>query len=215
LKFKLTLITVVLALGSMAHAQGALSNLSIGVGFEGIFPASTAGRIPGNAGPLPTSQNTTNSIGAIADARYDFGKHSAVGFAFTLNRDTEYYTNSYGTTYHVQSNNGEMIGTYIYRLPANEHFKPFAMFGGGMVRFSPNNDNNAAGIPSAVTKPAFAYGFGSDFKMSDHWGFRLQYRGLVRTSPDYKLSSSDPTNTFGTGLRSNVAEPSIQVIYHF
>jgi opacity protein-like surface antigen len=214
LKFKLTLIIVVLALASMAHAQGALSNLSIGVGFEGVFPATTAGEISIN-GPFPTSQHTTNSVGAIADARYDFGKHSAVGFAFTLNRDTEYYNNPQGTPYHVQSNNGEMIGTYIFRLPANEHVKPFAMFGGGMIRFSPNNDNNAAGIPSAVTKPAFAYGFGSDFKMSDHWGFRLQYRGLVRTSPDYKLSSSDPTNTFGTGLKSNVAEPSIQVIYHF
>jgi opacity protein-like surface antigen len=108
-----------------------------------------------------------------------------------------------------------MIGSYIFRMPANEHVKPFAMFGGGMVRFSPNNDNNAAGIPSAVTKPGFVYGFGSDFKFSDHWGFRLQYRGLVRTSPDYKLSSSDPTNTFGTGLKSNIAEPSIQLVYHF
>jgi opacity protein-like surface antigen len=215
LKFKLTLIIAVLALASMAQAQGPLSNLSIGAGFEGLFPASTAGKQPTTNGPFPTSQHTTNAVGAIVDARYDFGKHSAVGFSATLNRDTEYFTNSYETTYHVQSNNLEMIGTYIFRLPANEHVKPYALFGGGLVRFSPNNDNNTGNVPSAITKPAFVYGFGTDFKVSDHWGVRLQYRGLVRTSPDYKLATSDPQNTFGTDLKSHVAEPSIQLVYHF
>ena len=215
MKFKLTLIIVVLALASMAQAQGALSNLSIGAGFEGIFPAATTNRTVNLQGEFPTTQSTTNSVGAIGDFRYDFGKHSAVGFAFTINRNTEFFSNSYGTVYHVQTNNGEMIGSYIFRLPATERFKPYALVGGGMVRFAPNNDSNTGNQPSPNTKPAFAYGFGGDFKMSDHWGIRVQYRGLVRTSPDFKLSSSDVQNTFGTLKKSHVPEPAIEVFYHF
>jgi opacity protein-like surface antigen len=216
LKFKLTLIIVVLALASMAQAQGALSNLSIGAGFEGIFPAATYNKAPYISGSYPTTQSTTNSVGILApDVRYDFGKHSAVGVALTINRNTEYFSNQYGTTYHVQTNNGELIGTYIFRLPATEKFKPYAMVGGGMVRFAPNNDSNTGNQPSPSNKPAFAYGFGGDFKMSDHWGIRVQYRGLVRTSPDFKLSSSDVQNTFGTLKKTHVPEPAIEVFYHF
>ena len=64
-------------------------------------------------------------------------------------------------------------------------------------------------------KAAFDYGFGSDFKVNDHWSVRLQYRGLIRTDPDFKLASSDPTATFGTNLQLHVPEPSIQLVYHF
>ncbi len=208
---------VVLALASMAQAQGALSNLSIGAGFKGIFPAPTYERSQYVAGSIlyPTTQATTNSVGYIGDARYDFGKHSAVGAAVTFNRNTEFFSNQYGTVYHVQTNNLEMIGSYIFRLPSTERFKPYALIGGGMVRFGPNNDSNTGNYPSAIFKPAFAYGFGGDFKMSDHWGFRLQYRGLVHTSPDFKLSTSDVQNTFGTLKKTHVPEPAIELFYHF
>jgi len=33
----------------------------------------------------------------------------------------------------------------------------------------------------------------------------------VRAAPDFKLSSAP----FGTGLKTHVAEPSIQLVYHF
>jgi opacity protein-like surface antigen len=211
LKLKLALFTTVLAFAGMAHAQGIVSNLSIGAGFEGIFPAATFTRAQTLANfTAGGTQSSTNSIGAVADLRYDFGRHSAVGFSFTFNRNTEYFVTANVDNNHVQTNNSEMIGTYIFRLPANERVKPFALFGGGMVRFSPNNDFVTTGTPSSETKPAFAYGFGTDFKLSDHWGLRLQYRGLVRADPDFKL-----TPAFGTALRAHVPEPSIQAVYHF
>jgi opacity protein-like surface antigen len=216
LKSKLILmVVVVVALAGMAQAQGALSNVSVGVGLQGVFAGGTFDKTVYNQGSYPTTQSTTNSVGAVADARYDFGRHSAVGVAFSLNRNTEYFANSYGTVYHVQTNNGELIGTYIFRLPVNERVKPYAAFGGGVVRFDPNNDNNTGTVPSSSTKMAFAYGFGTDLKMTDHWGIRLAYRGLVRVSPNFKVNTSDPTETFGTNLKTHVAEPSIQLVYHF
>jgi opacity protein-like surface antigen len=214
LKFKLILVTI-LAFGSMAHAQSILSNLSIGAGFEGIFPAATFNKVPITSGSFPTTQSTTNSVGAVADVRYDFGKHSAVGIAATFNRNSEIFFSSFQAVTRVQSNNAEVIGSYIFRLPSNQKVKPYAMFGGGMVRFAPNNNFTTGGTPSTSMKPAFEYGFGTDLNINPRWAVRLQYRGLLRADPDFKLSSSDATSTFGTALRSHVPEPSVQLVYHF
>jgi len=214
LKLKLVFITV-LALGCMAHAQGFMSNVSIGIGAEGIFPAATITKGTSNITGFPTTQSSTNAIGGVADARYDFGRHSAIEASFTVNRNSELFFNAYQTVYRVQTNNLEMIGNYIFRLPSNERVKPYALFGGGLVRFGPNNDFNTAGTPGSQMKVAFDYGFGTDFKINDHWALRAQYRGLVRTSPDFKLTSSDPTVNFGTALKAHVPEPSLQLVYHF
>jgi opacity protein-like surface antigen len=212
LKLKLTLIAILFAFASMAYAQGPLSNLSIGVGLQGVFPAATFDKTSSNEGsPYPTVQSSSKSVGYTVDGRYNFGRHSALDLSVTWNRNTEYYGNSEGNVYHVQTNNGEGIVSYIARLPSTERLKPFALVGGGLVRFSPNDDYSVnAGSPQTTTKAAFAYGFGSDVRISDSWGIRMQYRGLLRSAPDFKIPS-----IFGTGLKSHVVEPSIQLLYHF
>jgi opacity protein-like surface antigen len=211
LKLKLILITV-LALGSLAHAQGFVSNLSIGAGFQGIFPAATSSKGSSNLSGFPNTQSTTNSIGIVADARYDFGRHSALDASVTVNRNTEVFFNGETqNTDRVQTNNLEIIGSYVFRLPSNERIKPYALFGGGMVRFMPNNDYSTGLTPSTDMKAAFAYGLGSDVKVNDRIAIRVQYRGLLRSEPDFKLSSAP----FGTALRTHVPEPSVMVVYHF
>lgn len=201
----------------MAYAQGFTSNISVGLGFEGIFPASTFTKAVTEANlENGGTQTTTESVGIVADGRYDFGRHSALGVAVTVNRNSQIFYNNDGQGItSVKSNNGELIGTYIFRLPSNERVKPYAMFGGGLIRFSPVNQGFTTATPQADTKPAFAYGFGTDIKVSDHLAVRLQYRGLLYTEPDFKLSSTDPSVAFGTGLRTHVPEPSIQLVYHF
>lgn len=218
MKLKLLLITV-LALGAMAQAQdraqGFLSNFSIGAGFEGIFPAATFTRSAAevSSGFNGSTQDTTKSVGVVGDARYEFGHHSALDFSVTFNRSTELFEQDVNQSLnHVQSNNLEMIGSYIVRLPSNERIKPYVLIGGGLVRFSPvTHAYSTEGIPSVESKPTFAYGFGTDFKLSERWAMRLQYRGLLRGEPDFKLS----TEPFGTSLKTHVVEPSIALIYHF
>ena len=213
MKSRLILITV-LALGSLAHAQGFVSKLSLGVGLQGVFPGST---FKNNEVTFASStQSATNSVGAIGDLRIDFGHHSALDLAVTVDRDSERFftSGSFGTggfLTRVQTNNAEIIGSYIFRLPSNEHVKPYFLLGGGAVRFSPNRAFTTAGVPQTDMKPAFAYGFGTDFPFGDHLALRLQYRGLVRSEPDFKLAAEP----FGTGLKTHVAEPSIQIVYHF
>ncbi len=197
----------------MAHAQGFASNLSVGAGFEGIFPAPTVNKPTTTVSGFPNTQWTTYSVGAVGDVRYDFGHHSALDFSVTVNRNTEVTFN--GATFatpRVQTNNAEFIGSYILRLPSNERVKPYFLLGGGVVRFSPNN-NFTSSVPSTDSKAAFAYGFGTDLKVSTRWAVRLQYRGLVRGDPDFKLMTA--SSPFGTGLKTHVPEPSIMIVYHF
>ncbi len=213
MKAKLILITV-MALGAMAQAQGFASHISLGVGLQGIFPASTFNNDEVNH--TSSTQSTTNSVGAIGSLRVDFGHHSALDLSVTVNRNTERFWNSGsfgsgGFLTRVQTNNAEIIASYIFRLPSSDHVKPYALIGGGAVRFSPNDAFTTAGVPQVDTKPAFAYGFGFDFPFGDHLALRLQYRGLVRSSPDFKLSAEP----FGTGLKTHVPEPSVLMVYHF
>lgn len=214
MKHKLILITV-LALGSMAHAQGFLSNLSLGAGVQGVVPSSTFTRSLAEANsPNVGTQAASNSAAGVGDVRYDFGRHSAFDISVSVYRSSQYYYPSTQFLNWVQSNNVEFIGSYIIRLPSKERLKPYALIGGGMVRFSPNNNFSTGIAPSSQTKPAFAYGFGTDIKMSDHLALRLQYRGLVMSEPSFGLAENDP-NGFGTGLKMHVVEPSLAVIYHF
>jgi opacity protein-like surface antigen len=215
---KRTLILVsILALGGLAQAQGFLSHLSVAAGGEGIIPASTSTR--DTNGLNVTTQTTKKSLGGIGSARLEFGSHSAFDFSVTANRSSE--SNSKivsgvpALPDYVKSNNLEFIGSYIFRLPSTEKFKPYFLIGGGMVHFNPiQNGYSLSEVPKAQTKAAFAYGFGADMNFNDSWGMRLQYRGLVRGEPDFGLLNST-VSPFGTGVKTHVIEPSIQVVYHF
>jgi opacity protein-like surface antigen len=196
----------------MAHAQGFISNVSIGAGFQGIFPSGTFTKSLVESNQPGNTQATTNSVGYLGDARYDFGRHSALDLSVTFNRNSELFYNGETTAFtRVQANNLEFIGTYIIRLPTTEHLKPYFLVGGGAVHFSPNNNFTTEGTPASETKPAFAYGFGADLKMSDHWAVRLQYRGLLRADPQFGLAAEP----FGNMLKTHVVEPSVMVVYHF
>jgi len=217
LKRSLIFVTV-LALGGLAQAQGFGSRISLAAGIEGIFPGSTFTREEANLsnGLNAASQSTTNSVGGVGTVRFDFGEHSAFDFSVTFNRSSEVSEIISGGSgqfpTRVQSNNIEFIGTYVYRLPSTERFHPYFLVGGGMVHFRPLDDGfTTAGVPSSMTKGAFAYGFGADVMFGDSWGMRLQYRGLLRGQPDFGLESEP----FGTQLNVNIPEPSVQVFYHF
>ena len=109
----------------------------------------------------------------------------------------------------VQTNNAEIIGSYIFRLPSKSTVKPYALIGGGMVRFSPNRQfHHRRRRPPRQSKPAFAYGFGTDFKVDRPLG---RAPAVSRTGPQRAgLRARQQPSPFGTGLKTHVAEPSIR-----
>jgi len=180
LKRSLIFVTV-LALGGLAQAQGFGSRISLAAGIEGVFPGSTFTREEANLsnGLNAASQSTTNSVGGVGTVRFDFGEHSAFDFSVTFNRSSEVSEIISGGSgqfpTRVQSNNIEFIGTYVYRLPSTERFHPYFLVGGGMVHFRPLDDGfTTAGVPSSMTKGAFAYGFGPAIRWNLFDGGRVR-----------------------------------------
>jgi opacity protein-like surface antigen len=82
-----------------------------------------------------------------------------------------------------------------------------------------------SGVPNNVlvnlntvqqTEGALLYGGGVDYRLFGRLALRLQYRGFVYGSPDFKVNSS--TNgaiSFVTSTKGHMAEPSIGLVFRF
>ncbi len=104
-----------------------------------------------------------------------------------------------------------MIGTYLFRLPSNEHVKPYAIFGGGMVRFSPNSDYTTGITPRRIRSQPSPTDLEPTFRSIHTGPYACSIVACFAAILDFKLSSEP----FGTGLKTHVPEPSIQLVYHF
>ena len=56
--------------------------------------------------------------------------------------------------------------------------------------FLPNNDFTTGGTPQSEMKPAFAYGFGTDFKIKTTGPFACSIAVCCAVIPDFKLSTA-------------------------
>jgi len=71
---------------------------------------------------------------------------------------------------------------------------------------------NAGGFvfgAESQTKPAFVYGGGLDWKLTNSISFRAEYRGLVYNQPDFGLSS------LNSGAIAHTAQPSAGLVFRF
>jgi outer membrane immunogenic protein len=146
-------------------------------------------------------QNATNSGGVLASYRYFFNDHhgAEVNYGYSLN------TQNYAAVQGVNSYSHEVSAAYIFRLPRHR-WTPFALAGVGALVFEPK-DFAAA---STQARPAFVYGAGADFNLSQHVFMRAEYRGLVYNSPTFDLAGLN-----GLDRTTHRAEPSVGFGYRF
>jgi outer membrane immunogenic protein len=184
-----TLMTILLA-SMPAFAQQEYSKQEVSVQAVGSFVKSTWDK--------GVEQTATNSGGVLASYRYFFNKNNGVeaNYAFTTN------TQTYGPQ-GIDTHNNELSAAYVFRIPL-KHFTPFVLAGVGALVFDPKDFAGA----SIQTRPAFVYGAGADYNLTQHVFVRAEYRGLVYNSPTYDIF----TNLDRTTHR---AEPSIGFGYRF
>src|SRR5262249_46354932 len=110
----------------------------------------------------------------------------------------------------VQANIHQLTGAFVFRPSVRvAKVRPYGLAGTGVLRFSPTtNSANMDGV-LPQTKPAFLYGGGADFDLSQRVGIRAEYRGMLARPPDFKLSSL----TLGT--TTHLAQPSVGIYYRF
>ena len=115
--------------------------------------------------------------------------------------------------YRIPSTISEFSGAYVFRPLQKSKLEPFLLIGAGALVFNPNAtilNGNPVGVGAArQTKPAFLYGGGADYPLSESLALRLQYRGLFYSPPDFRIA-----NIF-TGGRGHLAEPSLGIVFKF
>jgi len=126
-------------------------------------------------------QNATNSGGILGSYRFFFNDHNGVELNYGYALNTQNYALATGTT-GLNAHSHEATAAYVLRFPTRR-FTPFVLAGAGALVFDPNN------VPSAdmQARPAFLYGGGADFNITNRVFFRAGYRGLLYNSPNFDV----------------------------
>ena len=95
--------------------------------------------------------------------------------------------------FRVQGTITEYSGALVFTpWSAKGRIEPFFDVGAGALRFYPKFsfvNTNVTPIGAATqTRPAFTYGAGLDYRLLHGFSFRLQYRGLFYSAPNYNIA---------------------------
>ena len=185
----------------------------------GVFPQFTGTRTVeqttnGNFGQTiinETTQGTTPSAGVLGTFHQQLTPWIGYDVNLGYTRLAENYFSSNGS-----SGTGTSIGTNTYETtvglvakgPVSYHrMQTFIQGGGGVLSFLP--DRKEAPV-SVQFRPTVLFGAGLDLRLSNHFGLRMEYRGLFYKNPDFR----NP-NIVQTKLFTVTNEPTVSLIYRF
>lgn len=196
--------------GGSAQAADPLQASEFSIMVDGVYGAHLT------SSSATLNDIPTDSVGLLVGYRVHLNHWEAVEVEYGYTRNAQnYYTP--GTAPHtspiedsVTASMQEFIANEVLETPRLAGvFQPFVLAGGGGVYFNPHDNMTALGLPvSSQWRGAFNYGFGFDFHV-DHLGMRLEYQGLVFKVPDFG------NNTFNVNRWTNIAQPSVGLIFTF
>ena len=194
-----TMGTFLLLLSASAVAQDSRSEISVqGTGF-----------FTKNSDSNGIQNQATNSGGFLVGYRYAIHRWLAAEVNYGYSRNTQTYTSGLASA-GVQSNVHEITGAAVATAPYFGRLRPFVLAGGGVLVFDPTNSAGATVIgASTQTRGAFLYGAGADYFLTNHWGLRAEYRGLVYKVPDFNIAGLSPDSW------THVAQPSAGIVFRF
>ncbi len=105
----------------------------------------------------------------------------------------------------VGTNMYELTVAYAVQGPTMKRFSTFAQLGAGALFFLPTP---ARSLFAEQFRPTMVFGVGMNYKLSEHFAVRAEYRGLFNKNPTFK--NSDIRKIFTV-----TNEPTISVVYTF
>jgi opacity protein-like surface antigen len=126
-------------------------------------------------------QKATHSGGVLGSYRYFFNNHHGAEFNYGYSLNTQQYGLN-NALFRVPAYSHEATAAYVFRYPLRR-ITPFALAGVGGLMFNPKDTP----LASMQARPAFLYGGGADFNITDRFFLRAQYRGLVYNSPNFDV----------------------------
>ncbi|ADW67473.1 hypothetical protein AciX9_0401 [Granulicella tundricola MP5ACTX9] len=188
----------------------------------GVFPQLTPTRTVQNFGGEQI-QGTTPSVGFLTTFHQQFHAWSGYEVNFAYTRLVENYisesggaTTSTGATVgtftrgSIGTNVYELSGAYVAKGPgATRRLQTFMLGGPAMLIFQPTTKQYQG---SSSVRAAVLFGSGVDYRLSDHLGLRVEYRGLFYKNPDFAaVISNVPVSKQFTVTN----EPTVSLTYRF
>jgi opacity protein-like surface antigen len=137
-----------------------------------------------------------------------FAENYSSGFAFVPTANSPLPPVSSFSRGSIQTNMYETTIAYVVEGPKAKRFSTFAQIGGGGLWFLPTQN---PAPHSEQVRLAMVFGVGMNYKLSNHFGLRAEYRGLFFKSPDFKSVSSVPV----TKLFTVSSQPTVSLVYTF
>jgi hypothetical protein len=158
--------------GSRGFAQK-LNDVDAAISVSGQSTQSTSGN--------GIHDNPTESMGGLATVRQSFKPWLGYEVNYSYTRFSERFSN---LPFYVQDNVHEVTGAYLLRGPKLFVFEPFAAIGGGWLIYLPTTTGGQH--YNQQFRPALLYELGVNYPLvTNHFGLRLQYRGLVDKTPGF------------------------------
>jgi opacity protein-like surface antigen len=190
-------------LAAVSIAAGQEGRMDVAVSGTGVFTKDSSGN--------GVDQAVTNSGGILASFRVKVRDHSELELNYGHTRNSQIYTNSTAFSFEEQQANvHEITAAYVYQFKRRNKLNPFVLGGGGLLLFHPISVSTHS-IPGAATdtEGTFLYGLGTNYRLTDKLGLRLQFRGLIYKAPDFGVVTSS------TGSWTHTVEPSVGFMVHF
>jgi len=173
------------------------------------------------------TQSATNGAGGFASFRYRFNPRHSLVFTYGRTKNSQIFQTI--DSFHVLTSLSEFSVAYMFNFYQGHKFEPFVLGGVGGLRFHPNStwlflpplndepNNLELSLNTATqTELAVVYGFGADYKLPWHFALRMQYRGFLYKEPDFKIDTNAGSSlSLFTGARTNMAEPSVGLVFRF
>lgn len=168
--------------GDRASAQS-LKNFDAAVN---VFGQST-GTSNGNG----IRDAASESMGGLATFRQSFKPWLGYEVNYSYTRFSETYSTQY---FHVQDNVHEATGAYLFQAPKLFGFQPFAAAGTGWLLFLPTTAGGQHNHQQGRVPLLYELGVNHPI-LTDHFGARFEYRGLVYKAPDFNQPNQTTNST--------------------
>ena len=101
----------------------------------------------------------------------------------------------------------EVSGAYLFRFMTAGHIQPFVGLGGAYLQFNPRKNLALSPAPQSQNKPGLLYVVGLDYMLTQHFGVRGEFRGLVFAAPSFM------TETFRSNTMHHLSQPTFGIVY--
>ena len=154
------------------------------------------------------SNDVIKTGGFLLGYSYQINSWAGVEGNYGYTRNTHNYFGLTSNT-SLQSDFHEITGSFVAHIPSKvRNVRPYALAGGGALVFNPTDKIVVSGTDQQ-TRAAFVYGGGVNFDVTNNFGVRTEYRGLLYKVPDFGL------NSLNIDKFTHLAQPSVGFFFRF